>query len=388
MNSTPIEGSDCLPLQKIVFFLKKSLNDSTMSKINGLITEHYLCLQLKKESNCWGNHLWSNEKFENIEEWLQPKNMTIADLEEFIDSIAENVKKNPYLMNFLQMDFETSDLNNFYETLEQESHRFPDLITYAFVLDRLNSAIIQDFKIYEACKEVWYASYIRKLLKIKNVFKIVKFLTLRRAISIKINQLRTKHVPPESGSQGLPLNIYEAMLDDQRQGNLDNAMVASVLAQNSPGRLEYDSKSQAGPTILAKDGNTIEYNFPFPKEWADLYSTWNLAFVMKFPGFPYYMVKLLIPSVSGYANNPTGYIYSRSTALTAHANFVLNSKLNDMNWYCDTELIKKWGQSNYSGMQHYLSLFSDDDEKNTLSYVLKKKNPSKLTMLKWFINYT
>ena len=118
MNSTPIEGSDCLLLQKIVFFLKKSLNDSTISKINGLITEHYLHLRLKKESNCWDQHLWSNEKFENIDEWLQPKNMTIADLEEFIDTIAENVKKNPYLMNFLQMDFETSELKSFSETLE------------------------------------------------------------------------------------------------------------------------------------------------------------------------------------------------------------------------------------------------------------------------------
>ena len=387
MDSTPREDSDCLPLQKIIFFLKKSLNDSTMSKINDLITEHYLHLRLKKDINSWGQHLWSNEKFENIEECLQPRNMTIADLEEFIDAIAENVKANPYLMNFLQMDFETSELKSFYETLEQESHRFPHLITYAFALDRLNSAILQDFNLLEACEEVWYASYLRKLMKLKNIFKIVKFLTLRRDISIRIHQLRRKHVPPETGSQYLPLNIYEAMMDDQRQGNLDNAMVASVLAQNSPGRLEYDSKSQAGPTILAKDGNTIEYNFPFPKEWTDLYSTWNLAFVMQFPGFPYYMAKLLIPSVSGYANNPTGYIHSRVFALTAHCNWGLNYKLGDMNWHCDATLIKKWGQSNYSGMQHYLNLFSNDDEKNTLSYVLKKKNPSKLTMLKWFINY-
>ena len=199
--------------------------------------------------------------------------------------------------------------------------------------------------------------------------------------------MKAKNVPPETGSQYLPLNIYEAMMDDQHQGNFDNAFVASVLAQNPPGQLEYNAKIQAGPTILAKDGKTIEYNIPFPKHWADLYSTWNLAFVFKFPGFPYYKAKLLIPSVSGYANNPSSYIHSRATALTAHVIFALNSNLENVNWHCDRELIKKWGQSNYSGMQHYLSLFGDDDEKNTLSYVLKKRNPSKLTMLQWFINY-
>ena len=45
------------------------------------------------------------------------------------------------------------------------------------------------------------------------------------------------------------------------------------------------------------------------------YSTWNLAFVSNYPDFPFYMAKLLIPTVSGYHGNPERFLYPRHSSL-------------------------------------------------------------------------
>ena len=46
-----------------------------------------------------------------------------------------------------------------------------------------------------------------------------------------------------------------------------------------------------------------------------MFSTWNLAFVSNYPDFPFYMAKLLIPTVSGYQARPEGYLYPRHSSL-------------------------------------------------------------------------
>jgi len=55
--------------------------------------------------------------------------------------------------------------------------------------------------------------------------------------------------------------------------------------------------------------------FALPRRWADLYTTWNLAFVSHYGDFPYLMTKLLIPQVNGYQDSPEEYIYNRLLAL-------------------------------------------------------------------------
>ena len=44
-------------------------------------------------------------------------------------------------------------------------------------------------------------------------------------------------------------------------------------------------------------------------------STWNMAFVSNYPDFPFYLAKLLIPTVSGYHSNPEGFLYPRHKSL-------------------------------------------------------------------------
>ena len=62
--------------------------------------------------------------------------------------------------------------------------------------------------------------------------------------------------------------------------NLDNAVAGESLVLNRPG-LEENKCTMAGPTTISKNGQMIEYRPPLPSLWADLYSTWNMAYVTR-----------------------------------------------------------------------------------------------------------
>ena len=85
--------------------------------------------------------------------------------------------------------------------------------------------------------------------------------------------------------------------------------------------------------------------------------TWNMAFVSRYTDWPYFMVKLLIPSVSGYHDNPNGYLYSRVLALLSH---IVNSLMvrsmggSSINWKIEDEaLALSWGRSNRKSAEDY-----------------------------------
>ena len=68
-----------------------------------------------------------------------------------------------------------------------------------------------------------------------------------------------------------------------------------------PGGGENNTRTHQGPTTISDGGQTIEFRPPFPGLWADLYTTWNMAFVTipeLSEAWPYWLVKLVIPSVS------------------------------------------------------------------------------------------
>ena len=79
-----------------------------------------------------------------------------------------------------------------------------------------------------------------------------------------------------------------------------------------------DIRTGAGPTRFSEDGQRIEFRPPLPRQWADLYQTWNMAFISKYPDFPFFMAKLLIPSVSGYQGRPENYLYPRDLIQETH----------------------------------------------------------------------
>ena len=62
--------------------------------------------------------------------------------------------------------------------------------------------------------------------------------------------------------------------------NIDNALAGKTLALNPPG-LEEDKQTKAGPTRISENGQMVESRPPLPGLWADLYSTWNMAYITR-----------------------------------------------------------------------------------------------------------
>ena len=49
---------------------------------------------------------------------------------------------------------------------------------------------------------------------------------------------------------------------------------------NPPG-LDEDKQTKAGPTSISENGQMVEFRPPLPGLWADLYSTWNMAYITR-----------------------------------------------------------------------------------------------------------
>ena len=79
-----------------------------------------------------------------------------------------------------------------------------------------------------------------------------------------------------------------------------------------------------------------------------------MAFISNYPDFPFFMTKLLIPTVSGYHDHPEGFLYPRITALYAHLNFV-NGGTIKMDW-TSSDLTRFWGQANKHSADNYTKL--------------------------------
>ena len=143
----------------------------------------------------------------------------------------------------------------------------------------------------------------------------MKYVSVEVVIEQLIRALDSKTMRNKYLIKALEVNIMEAVLEDKRKGNLDNAEAGEMLAKfvHTP---TYDNRTGSGPCKFTNNQQEIHCGQPLPMHWSNLYSSWNLAFVCGFPGFVYYMPKLLIPSVSDYQNNPSEYMYSRVLALS------------------------------------------------------------------------
>ena len=178
----------------------------------------------------------------------------------------------------------------------------------------------------------------------------------------------------------------EAVLEDERHGLVDNAETGEILAKYVH-TIEHDNRTGSGPCQFTSNFKLQECSMPLPLKWADLYSTWNLAFVSNFPDFVYYLPKLLIPSVSGYQNDPTSYLWSRVYALYTFIHWKIN-----WNIYNDFERIQwkqnsitlNWGLATMISKNDYVEMLADAMS-TTVKEVESKPRPNFVFSLKEFI---
>ena len=153
----------------------------------------------------------------------------------------------------------------------------------------------------------------------------------------------------------------EAVLEDERMENFDNSETGVILAKYPHSR-EDDPRTGSGPCKMSSSLQSLDCPQPLTLDWADLYTTWNLAFVSSFPDFVFSLPKLLIPSVSNYQDSPAGYIDTRILALYIFIHWKMNwNHLNDnqkIQW-SEPSLTRDWGTANKISTQDYVSRLAD-----------------------------
>ena len=308
------------PEQRIAAAIKATLANLTEEDIAGQMERHLHLLGLRTHTQ---PPSWAHWRLALLAPTLLPGNISRQHLAEMVDVMAVNAARNPYLHSFLTRAG-GPDTAQLLQKVELEGGRvLPDVVTYAAVLDRLNGVMIRDWTIMEVCQQIWGSRFtFLSLTKGANSFFVQKTFAIESAFNDFSRFLKTKKMEVD---YALPvqLNIAIAMAEDTRLLNMDNALAGDPLLHLGG---HHGAQTQCGKTDsfaqISADGQKVEMRPALPLQWADLYTTWNMAFVAgSFPNFPYFLVKLLIPTVSGYQDYPAAFIQHRVTALWATINY-------------------------------------------------------------------
>jgi hypothetical protein len=183
-----------------------------------------------------------------------------------------------------------------------------------------------------------FLGHIYDLFKAAGFFGVAKEHSINGAMNDYI-QFREKnlitHEESEERKSGLVTNVMEATIADFASGFPYNAEAGEMLAKDHPSVIRI-----VGPNRVIEYVNRMEY--------AQLYETWNLAFItgnldylnMLYP-------KLLIPSV--LLADANSYLYHRVLALSLSINFYLMASLQNkprINFEGSRELAALWGHIN------------------------------------------
>jgi hypothetical protein len=348
-------------LAKTLALLKQRVNGMSQQRLHETIKEHYQTLGLMDEEG-----QWASQKLTLISNQLLPESVSLTDVLAFIETIGNNLKKNNYLVPFFK-SLEHAHFVVLSERFREEGDKvIPDVVGYAMMLEKLSTACADDYRIFQECFHLLSGymgrkEYFRQL----TFFTKIKLLSVERPIRARFACHEKGRVPPTSGKLAISINVLEATIADWIQGNAGNARAGLILAKNHCGLKKIDPRTGAGPTAFSSDGKTIERAYPFPLEWASLYQAWNMCFCTRFEQFPYFISKLLIPSVSGYFDKPREYIHHRVIALYFTLIFtgrylMLTKKRGKptFNWH-DRELMLHWGNVNEKCSREYGKLVAD-----------------------------
>ena len=303
---------------------------------------------------------WQSERLAAIGDWLLCEDLDTDNALELVDEAARCAVANPYLTELLARA-EGGAFERLQQKVQMEGAAvLPSVVTYGLLLERLTRAMRDDWKIIQACREIWLKARDTEGMKRHLiVFERTKVLSIDIAINRVLEFHETGSVAPDFATVLLPMNIIEAMFEDIRLGNRDNAASAWPLVKDRPGSRAREAKTDGVAPRWSEDRKAILLSFALPRKWADLYATWNLAFVSHYGDFPYLMTKLLIPQVNGYRDSPEEYLYNRLLALYCHLHHMGFGRIDlarqgrdPIDWH-DEALTKLWSNVNRESAEKY-----------------------------------
>ncbi len=271
-----------------------------------------------------------------------------------IDRVRDAASLNPYLARFVMAASERSFVAFAHP---ERSAVVTSALSYLVLLDRLTRALHDDWRLYAQVHEHYRAQSAGRAARGLRAFDRVKFATVEQVVSRDIRAFERGTVDPAMGSVLVPLNVFEAIVEDLRLGYVDNARAGLTLLVNRP-RDVADPRTGLAPARFSADRGSIVFGLPLARQWADLYTTWNLAFSSHYERFPFPMAKLLTPPVLGYQSKPDEYLYFRRLALYLHLGFAAFGRADgrrpfpSLDW-SDRELTTLWGACNRESAREY-----------------------------------
>ena len=344
-------------VQVIANNIKDMVGDMSSDEILELMKKQYVKIHFLDNS---GN--WKSDEIEQISYKLLPKTITIIDVFNFIDQIAMNLEANPYLVSFLN-EAVNRDFYKLSEKLADEGSKIiKDVVTWAMVLENITKAHLEDPVFLNFTTNFWIQERKDAGVTISDTGlpAYIKMKSVEIPVKKGINALLSGKLDPKLWNGWLPFNIFEAVFADQMLGHGDNAAAGWPLMRNAPGEIE-NLELGTGPARFTPDRKSIEARMALPQKWADLYQVWNMAFLSQINNHPYWMVKLLIPQVSGYQENPEEYIYRRAISLYTTEQYIfLGGKIDKKNGvegieWADKDLTSTWGKFNRISGKEYQS---------------------------------
>ena len=341
-----------MTVYKIADQIKLILNGIDENVMHDKMLMYYQSLYLMDE-----NESWVLKELQGISNQLLDKSWTANRTKAFIDEIAGLMIKNVYLNNFLE-EYKDEDLSISEKLNNKDNVMILEIVAFSIVLQQLTMAIYLNSGLM-----VLLVDHFKKLRAKSNVFKYVgffhkmKMLSVEKSITTRMASFNTGIVHPKIGRLLLPTNILEACLDDYFDGFKDNANASRPLITNRPGASE-DRYTGAGPSRWSEDKKVICYALPLPQKWNELYLTWNMAFISKFPRFLYMLPKLLIPQVADYHAKPMEFMSNRVYALYitlmyGGLNFHKWEERDDDFKWSDKRLTTRWGEANLESANDY-----------------------------------
>ncbi len=190
--------------------------------------------------------------------------------------------QNPYFVRFLG-ESSGKPFPVIRDRLQTEGQEvITDALAFAMALERLTRCCHQDPLFFKECFGI-----LRETNKRKKAWSAMPLFYQIKARSIEpavFYNIRAHFRPPEKlgksySSRTLQINILEATVSDLLMGLNDNAFAGCVSAIHKTGSHRIDAATGAGPNFWDENRKAFGLRPPLPKIWADLYQTWNMAFV-------------------------------------------------------------------------------------------------------------
>ena len=82
--------------------------------------------------------------------------VTSQDLKQLVNDMADNASKNPYIVRALETIHQNANYSNLQSKLREEGAVvIPNAVTLAFVLERMTSAMNENWRFLKVCKDIW-----------------------------------------------------------------------------------------------------------------------------------------------------------------------------------------------------------------------------------------